>query len=213
MPITGFEDVDVAVMMKELFFAVPCLLVSLALWYFVLRNTDKTPVVRERMTIQHIVASVKAFRPIQSLRDWAASLTRWKWAVSAGVIALFFVFSLILKRNIPLAPFIGFAVFLGMISIFRVFKTHDMENMLLIIASGLIGSRHGIYFREFNFVYPVLSFVLAAALFMPGEIRASAREKKAQFQKKDIVVKHDRLVYYLPAGYLITTILYFLTSF
>lgn len=213
MNVPGFEDVNWGQMFVEMLMALPCLIGSLLLWWKILKRRDRNQVVLERLSFKKIG---KMFSPknIKSrITDWFKSLAYWKWIAGAAAITAYIIIGIVLKGNNDAYVLMFLGGFLLVMFVSGIYSTEDVENTLLMILVGLLGSRHGEFFREFNIFYPICSFIVAAALFAPGELRKRAVEKGNKLKNRTDIVTHDRLVYYLSSGFFVTSIIYFLTSF
>ena len=214
----GFEDVNIWEMMKDMFFALPCFLMSLALWYFVLKKRDKTPFIKKNKVkiikeefkkgkkngISYLKEHIKRLKPV---------FTPKKWMFIGITFILYTVLSLIsgtfsgYKNALVLIIFMIFIYIIGLI------KTEDFENLMLVTAIGMISFRHSHLISDINIFYPFGTFIIATILFVPSEIKASYLEKKEKLFKSGNIIRHREIGHYISTGFFITSILYFLTSF
>ncbi len=211
--VPGFEDVDWQVLFWEMVKALPCLIVSLLLWWKILRNTDCRKVNRKKLNRKELKEDLKWEKIRKRIRKVISGLTLWKWCVGTIGFGLYLIIGIGILGNKDL-PMIGtLGIFLLLLCLAGVCKIGDLENILLITIAGMLGCRHGSYFTGFNVFYPTCSLIIAVLLFLPGEMRALGIEKRNRIRNIAENVPHDRMVYFLSTGFLITSILYFLTSF
>ncbi len=209
----GFEDVNWNIMFIEMLKALPCFIASLLFWWIVLKKRDREKVFRKKISFKLIKDSLSIKKIKDKIVVTIKSLSPWKWIVTAVITAAYLVIGILIKGNNDLSLMGLFLVFLFMTVIAGMYSAEDFENIILIAAIGLLGSRHGSYFSGFNAFYPIGSLVIAIAIFLPGEIKTLGKEKSLKIQKKEEEIGHNKAVYFLPTGFLITSILYFLTSF
>lgn len=212
-PIPGFEDVDWQKMFIEMLLALPCLAASILLWWKVLKHRDKEKIIIERLSVKKLATMFKPKNIKENIINWWKNLSYWKWITGIAGILIYILVGIVVKGNADSYALIGLGLFLIIMFLFGIYSTEDVENTLLMAVAGLLGSRHGQFFTGFNVFYPFCSFIIAIILFVPGELRKRAIEKKNKLTKTEETITHDRMVYYLSTGFFITSILYFLTSF
>ena len=209
----GFEDVDMHKMIIEMLLALPCFIASLLTWFFILRKTNNEKIVKQKVVLKETLNEIKPTNIKENIKSLMSRLCLWKWGVFLGTTVLYIVVNLIRQTPISFTAINVFLFFTAVMVLFKIFNLNDLENFLLICATGLIGSRHGIFFRGYNLYYPIGTYCIACIVFFPGEIRAFFKERSNAIKKNGKTVGHDRVAYYFSTGYLIMSVLYFLTGF
>lgn len=209
----GFEDVIWQDMFIEMLKALPCFILSMLLWWKVLKARSTKKIVKKRMDVERLKEILLPINIKKRAIHTINSLSLWKWATALIIIGLYIIIGTFIKGNNDLYTIGIFFLFLFIAFISGIYSTEDIENTLLITAVGLLGSRHGAFFNGFNVFYPIGSLIIATAIFLPGEIKAAGLEKKNKLHNKTEVIEHNRIAYFLSKGFFITSILYFLTSF
>ncbi len=206
-------DVDVSKMIIEMLMALPCLIVSLLLWWKIFRRRGTEKIEKTKLNLKELKEAFMIKNIRNKVLDWLKSLKLWKWTAAFIAVVIYLAVGIMYKGNNDITLIAFILCFLLIMFLSGIYSTEDLENSLLMIAAGMLGSRHGIFFKGFNAFYPLCSFIIAVILFLPGEIKTISLEGKNRIKKEKTTLKHERVVYYLSTGFLITSILYFLTSF